>query len=79
MSKDLVVKDEVILNLEKELLKPEVRKSPEKLRGLLSKDFMEYCSSGTIYNYDPNDTFYEENVEFELMDFKIRELSKECI
>lgn len=57
---------ELILNLEKELLKPEVRKSPEKLKELLSEDFIEYCSSGVIYNYNVNDTFYEDNVSFEL-------------
>ena len=75
----LVIKKELILSLENELLKPEVRKSPKKLRELLSEDFVEYCSSGSIYNYDHKDTFYEENVEFRLMDFQIRELSKDCI
>jgi hypothetical protein len=71
--------EELILNLENELLRPETRKSPEKLRGLLSEDFIEYCSSGSIYNYNIYDTFYEENVEFKIIDFNTRELSKYCI
>jgi len=70
---------ELILNLEKELLKPDIRKSPEKLKELLSEDFIEYCSSGVIYNYNVNDTFYEDNVSFKLKDFNSRELSKDCI
>ncbi len=71
--------DELILELEKELLNPEVRRSPEKLKNLLSEDFIEYCSTGEIYNYNINDTFYEDNVSFELMDFKSRELADDCI
>lgn len=70
---------ELILKLEKELLKPEIRKSPEKLRELLSEDFIEYCSSGAVYKYNINDTFFEENVSFELKDFNSRELSKDCV
>lgn len=71
--------EELILNLENELLKPEIRKSTEKLRELLSEDFIEYCSSGVIYNYNIDDNFYEENVEFKIIDFNSRELSNDCI
>ena len=71
--------NELILNLEKELLKPEVRKSPEKLRELLSEDFTEYLSTGEIYNYKPDDTFYEDNVTFEIENFNLQELSKDCV
>lgn len=70
---------ELILILEKELLKPEIRKSTEKLRELLSEDFIEYCSSGVIYNYKIDDTFYKDNVSFELSEFNSKELSKDCI
>lgn len=70
---------ELILNLEKELLKPEVRKSPEKLRKLLSEDFIEYRSSGVIYHYEKDDIFYEDNVTFELQDFNLQELSEDCV
>ena len=70
---------ELILSLEKELLKPEIRKSPERLRELLAEDFVEYCSSGVIYNYKLDDTFYEDNVSFKLSEFNSKELSKDCI
>lgn len=70
---------ELILSLEKELLKPEIRKSPERLRELLAEDFIEYCSSGVIYNYKLDDTFYEDNVSFKLSEFNSKELSKDCI
>ena len=70
---------ELILELENELLNPEVRKSPKKLKNLLSEGFVEYCSTREIYNYNIKDTFYEDNVSFELIDFKSRELADDCI
>lgn len=71
--------EELILNLESELLKPETRKSPKKLRDLLSEDFIEYCSSGVIYKYKEDDTFYEDNVSFEIIEFNIKDLADNCI
>ncbi len=41
---------EIIYELETDLLKPETRKSKEKLDGLISSDFIEYGSSGSIYD-----------------------------
>jgi hypothetical protein len=40
-----------ILQLENDLLKPEVIQSVEKTSKLLSNDFIEFCSSGQIYYY----------------------------
>ncbi|VYU37559.1 Uncharacterised protein [Clostridium tertium] len=68
--------EKTILNLEKQLLDPVVRKTPEKLREFLSEDFIEFCSSGTIYRYNPNDTFFEENVSFKIMNFTCAELTE---
>ena len=42
--------EEIIYNLELSLLTPEVRNSSEKLNQLLADDFIEYGSSGLIYN-----------------------------
>jgi len=36
--------------LEEELLRPEVRRSPEKMEALLADDFLEFGRSGRIYD-----------------------------
>jgi len=41
---------ELIYKLETDLLKPEVRTSVEKLNELIADDFIEYGSSGLVYN-----------------------------
>ncbi len=41
---------ELIYKLETDLLKPEIRTSVEKLNELISDDFIEYGSSGLVYN-----------------------------
>lgn len=68
-----------ILELENELLKPETRKSTEKIRELLSDDFVEVCSTGEIYRYKIGDTFYKKNVSYEITNFDSKRLSDECI
>lgn len=68
--------EQTILNLEKQLLDPIVRKSADKLKELLSEDFVEFCSSGEIYKYNPNDTFFEENVSFNIMNFTCAKLTE---
>lgn len=40
----------IIYKLETDLLKPEVRTSVEKLNKLISDDFIEYGSSGLVYD-----------------------------
>jgi hypothetical protein len=74
---------ERILQLEKELLKSEVRKSSQKINEILSDDFIEFCSSGNIYCYKNGDIFQEKDDELEnnwrILDFEIKELSDDCI
>jgi len=53
MTKDLLNSEpiaEVLLGLEKMLLDSNIRKSPETLSSILSDDFIEFGSSGKIYN-----------------------------
>jgi hypothetical protein len=72
-----------ILQLENSLLKSEIRKSPQKIAGLLVHDFIEFTCSGVEYSYRNGDVFQEQNdnsnIEWEIVDFKIRELTKDCI
>ena len=72
-----------ILELEKDLLKPETRKSAEKISKLLSYDFIEFSSSGNIYNYNKDDVFDNDSnsseIKWEIKDFTIKELSNDCI
>lgn len=74
---------ERILQLEKELLKSEVRKSSQKINEILSDDFIEFCSSGNIYLYKNGDIFQEKDDELEnnwrILDFEIKELSDDCL
>ena len=67
-----------IYELEIELLKPEVRQSSKKLSLLLSDDFIEFCSSGSIYHYVVGDVFNNNN-SYIIKDFIIKELSNDCI
>lgn len=72
-----------ILLLEKELLKPEVRCSKERVSKLLAKDFIEFCSSGKVYVYEENqiiDATIENEVEqWKISNFKIKKLSEQSI
>lgn len=43
---------EIIYKLETDLLRPEVRKSVERLDEFLADDFIEYGSSGLVYKKD---------------------------
>lgn len=69
-----------ILGLEKELLKSETRKSSEKIKGLLDKEFREFCSTGDIYNYNCGDTFQSiddpREINWEIGNFEINQLSE---
>lgn len=71
--------EDIIFKLETELLKPEIRKDKEKINKLLSNDFFEFCSTGEIYNYKVDDTFYEENVYFKISNFNFKKLSDDCV
>lgn len=74
---------QTILNLEKELMKSEVRKSAERISNLMADDYMEFCSSGFEYHYKNGDVFQDkdDHTEFnwEILDFHMKLLSKEYI
>lgn len=73
----------LILQLEKELLKPEIRKSVEKTSELLSDGFMEFCSSGCIYHYSEEQAIdigtNLQEIDWEITDFAINQLSDDCL
>ncbi|MEG2289003.1 MAG: DUF4440 domain-containing protein [Clostridium sp.] len=72
-----------ILKLEKDLLKSEVRKSSQRINEILSNDFIEFCSSGNVYNYKNGDIHQavdDNNIlDWEVLDFKVKELSNDCV
>lgn len=74
---------EHILQLENNLLKVEIRKSAEKTSELLADNFIEFCSSGHIYNYNKLEPINEEvdleELNWEIKDFGINQLSDECV
>lgn len=74
---------EIIFQLESDLLKSEVRKSAQRINEILSDDFIEFCSSGNEYHYKKGDVFQDQDdnkeLSWEIMDFKIKELSEDCI
>lgn len=75
--------EKLILQLENELLKSEIRKSPQKINEILADDFVEFTSSGSEYHYKNGDVFQAQNDDHELfwqiIDFKIKQLSDDCI
>lgn len=72
-----------IYDLEVELLRPEVRASAERISDLLSEDFFEFCSSGSIYHYKKGDVFSDtaenKGIIGEIEDFAVKELAADCI
>jgi hypothetical protein len=67
-----------IYDLENALLQPEVRQSAERISELLAEGFMEFGSSGRVYNYTPGDV-YDIGSVYEMQDFKARRVSYGCI
>ncbi len=73
-----------IYDLETTLLKPEIRSSAKDLDLLLADDFMEFGSSGEIYDKKmilerlPKDTEISP-VQFEVSDFQVKELSENVV
>lgn len=72
-----------ILQLENDLLKPEIRQSIEKTNELLSNGFTEFCSSGYIFIYNKGEAIDEDTnlqkINWEITDFSIKQLSDDCL
>ena len=70
-----------ILQLETDLLKPEIRQSIEKTSELLSDGFIEFCSSGYVLHYNKGESVDEQiqQINWEIKDFAINQLSDDCI
>lgn len=68
---------ELIYNLETDLLKPEVRASEGKLNELIADDFIEYGSSGLIYDKKIilDRLLREDSLTYTLFDFEMINLS----
>lgn len=73
----------LIYQCECKLLKSEVRKSSEKISELISTEFIEFTSSGKVVSYKEGEVYQDKNdnteIEWEIREFSIRELSNECI
>jgi len=76
MNKDL---KKIIYNLETMLLKPEIRASINQISGLLSDDFIEFGSSGVIYDKkNILEALFKESkiapAKFSISNFEVKEL-----
>lgn len=72
---DIKTIEKEILLLEKQLLKPETRESENKLYELLDDELIEFSSNGKIYHYKKGDTFTSPEIDWEIIDFSIKQLS----
>jgi len=72
---------EIIYKLETDLLKPEIRNSVEKLDELTANDFIEYGSSGLIYDKDIILERLPQGISlaYTLYDFEVISLSENII
>jgi hypothetical protein len=69
-------------DLETTLLKPEIRSSREELDRLLADDFMEFGSSGSVYQKQDtlaSLTTTTDNVVYEVSDFEVRKISEDAV
>lgn len=74
---------EHLLQLETSLLQLEIRSCPQKINTLLSEDFTEFTSSGSVYHFKPGDVFMQPDhstpLNWEITNFEIKPLSEDCI
>jgi hypothetical protein len=68
-----------IYDLENELLKPDVRRSADRIGELLADGFFEFGSSGRIYDYTAGDVFDDNGAAYKMEDFKANMLSHKCV
>jgi hypothetical protein len=72
--------EKIILNLEQELLKPEIRQSREKMAEILSDDCFEFCSSGYVWFFASNtEVDNSPELNWEIVDFETKNLSPDVI
>lgn len=73
--------EQTIKRLELQLLKPEIRKNKKLLNELLSDDFIEFTSIGTIINkkYVLRNLPKESLIKWKVSKFKTRIISKDII
>ncbi len=64
-----------ILYLENQLLKSETRESEQKLNEIIDDELIEFSSNGKIYHYKKGDTFISPKINWEIIDFSIKQLS----
>ncbi len=69
---------ELIINFEKRLLDPKIRKSKEELDNLLADEFIEFCSSGYVCNKEETLKELPNCEEFEIKadNFVVKTLSE---
>lgn len=65
--------------LEQSLLDPSVRQSTEQLNKLIADDFLEFGSSGRVYNKQACIRLNDSPRKFSVSDFNIKELSKDVM
>lgn len=72
---------ELIIKLEKKLLNNSIRKNEDELRVLLRDDFIEFGTSGRIYNKQIiiDRLRDEEPIEVEALNFKAIQLSEDVV
>ena len=71
---------ELLLQLEKKLLEPEIRTSKEELSNLLADNFFEFGSSGKVLYKDENiGEMSLSVVQMKLSDFEIHPMSEEIV
>lgn len=72
-----------IYDLEIKLLQPEVRSSVDQMRALLSDDFFEFCSSGSVYFFnkdqDIDGIVNSSDLDWEIQDFKTQRLAADVV
>ena len=73
--------EKIIYDLECSLLDPEVRKSKDLLDIYISDDFMEFGSSGKVYNKEEiiSSLPVEKHRKIEVLNFQINELAENVI
>lgn len=72
--------ENTLLNLERELIREEVRSSAEKISEILADRCLEFCSSGDVYRYKAGDIFpLGREADWEIVDFDVKELAADVM